>query len=589
MRSGLRRSEEDLTVEHVSNLAMAGLTLRDREERGDQHKHRLNMSRFFDGSASTMEKPRWWISMPGNRRNVMWDVMGAIFVLYDCFMIPLRVFDPPTTTFIRIIEWIGIVYWTGNIPVTLTLGYVVDGQAVMEPYRIFVHYLKTWFIVDLTVLPFDWTFAIMDLVTEETSDNGEVVKLLRAFRLIRTARLIRLLKLKWILEAIDDVFESEMGGIWMKILKMVLLLLAINHLIACVWFLLADSNEDSADSWLSQGLESRDWDYKYVTAFHWSITQFTPASMEIVPQNMTERTFTIAVVVFALVGFSYVVGSITGSLGQLRSMSEHTVKEFWKLRMFLKRHKVEGPLALRIKRFVEFEFQRQQKMMPLETVGVLRLLSEQMMSELQAAINIPHMAVHPLFQLLRDKSSLVMHRICNTALGHKQLAPGDLLFMPGEQASCMYFLTTGRLWYRRSTSTDDEAGRGEWVEADEDWITEPGIWLAEWEHLGSATATRPSSVIKLRSEHLYEVMRACPPAFWRFLKEYATRFLRWLDETPFEELSDIFQGDLNSDLIKGFIPDGAAPQPVSESPTAKAAENFLGNHFRRMSRVFVNE
>ena len=32
-------------------------------------------------------------------------------------------------------------------------------------------------------------------------------------------------------------------------------------------------------------------------------------------------------VVFALVGFSYVVGSITGSLGQLRSMSEHTVKD----------------------------------------------------------------------------------------------------------------------------------------------------------------------------------------------------------------------------------------------------------------------
>lgn len=46
------------------------------------------------------------------------------------------------------------------------------------------------------------------------------------------------------------------------------------------------------------------------------------------------------------------------------------------------------------------------------------------MSELQAAINIPHMAVHPLFHTLRDQSSVMMHRICNTALGHKQLAPG---------------------------------------------------------------------------------------------------------------------------------------------------------------------
>ncbi|CAL1127433.1 unnamed protein product [Cladocopium goreaui] len=596
-RAGLRR-EDSVRLEHVTNLAMAGLSVRDREDGENQHldKESNKLSRLMTSDqleADQPKKPPWFVSLPGNRRNVFWDVVGAIFVLYDCFMIPLRVFNPPVTTMVVTTEWMGLLYWTFNIPVTLTLGYVVDGQAIMDPYRIFIHYLKTWFIVDATVLPFDWTFAIMDLVAEESSGDGEVVKLLRAFRLVRTARLIRLLKLKWILEAIDDIFESEMAGIWMKIVKMVLLLLAINHIIACVWYLLAIGHEDIQRTWLSQeDLDRAEWDYKYACAFHWSITQFTPASMEIAPQNMSERTFTIAVVVFALVGFSYVVGSITGSLGQLRSMSEHTVKEFWKLRMFLKRHRVPPPLALRIKRFVEFEFQRQQKMMPLETVGVLKLLSEQMMSELQAAINIPHMSVHPLFQQLRDKSSLVMHRICNTALGHKQLAPGDLLFMPGEQASCMYFLTTGRLWYRRSLpdENDEVEGKGEWVEADEDWITEPGIWLAEWEHLGSATATRPSSVIKLRSEHLYEVVRQCPPALCKFLKEYATRFLRWLDETEFEDLSDIFQGDLNSDLIMGFIPNSDNTDNMAgvseESLKAAGENNFLGNQFRRMSRVF---
>lgn len=597
-RAGLRR-DASVRLDSVTNLAMAGLSLRDREEAEKEQDIGSNkMTRLMTEDVGRQDqptqKPPWWVSMPGNRRNVFWDVFGAIFVLYDCFMIPLRVFNPPVTPMVVTTEWLGLLYWTFNIPVTLTLGYVVDGQAIMDPYRIWIHYLKTWFVVDATVLPFDWTFAIIDLVAEENSGDGDVVKLLRAFRLVRTARLIRLLKLKWILEAIDDIFESEMAGIWMKIVKMVLLLLAINHIIACVWYLLAIGHQDIEQTWLSQDrLERAEWDYKYATAFHWSITQFTPASMEIAPQNMSERTFTIAVVVFALVGFSYVVGSITGSLGQLRSMSEHTVKEFWKLRLFLKRHKVPPPLALRIKRFVEFEFQRQQKMMPLETVGVLQLLSEQMMSELQAAINIPHMAVHPLFQQLRDKSSLVMHRICNTALGHKQLAPGDLLFMPGEQASCMYFLTTGRLWYRRSIpDTQDEVveGKGEWVEADEDWITEPGIWLAEWEHLGSATATRPSSVIKLRSEQLYEVVRQCPPAFWKFLKEYATRFLKWLDETEFEDLSDIFQGDLNSDLIMRFIPNSETIAPVndSEEGSLKAAmpeKNFLGK-LRGMGLAF---
>ena len=40
--------------------------------------------------------------------------------------------------------------------------------------------------------------------------------------------------------------------------------------------------------------------------------EFTPASMSVNPTNLAERIFAVSVVVFALVGFSYLVGSITG-------------------------------------------------------------------------------------------------------------------------------------------------------------------------------------------------------------------------------------------------------------------------------------
>lgn len=44
------------------------------------------------------------------------------------------------------------------------------------------------------------------------------------------------------------------------------------------------------------------------------------------PVPQVESSFAIFVVVFALVGFSYVVGSILGSLAQLRSMTEQSAK-----------------------------------------------------------------------------------------------------------------------------------------------------------------------------------------------------------------------------------------------------------------------
>merc|ERR1719414_2266156 len=98
-----------------------------------------------------------------------------------------------------------------------------------------------------------------------------------------------------------------------------------------------------------------------MTAFHWSITQFTPASMSVQPTNLVERTFAVAVVVCALVGFSYVVGSITGSLTQLRGIHEEESKIFWELRRYLKRNKVNPELSYRIQRYCEHAWHSQQE------------------------------------------------------------------------------------------------------------------------------------------------------------------------------------------------------------------------------------
>merc|ERR1719159_1675251 len=101
-----------------------------------------------------------------------------------------------------------------------------------------------------------------------------------------------------------------------------MMLLVINHIICCIWFWIADTIADG-DTWIKVfNFDQANWAYQYWTSFHWSITQFTPASMHVQPQNLLERCFAVVVVVFALVGFSYIVGSITGSLNQLRSMQE---------------------------------------------------------------------------------------------------------------------------------------------------------------------------------------------------------------------------------------------------------------------------
>ncbi|CAE8593573.1 unnamed protein product [Polarella glacialis] len=329
---------------------------------------------------------------------------------------------------LKVMDWMCMVFWTLNIFAMLTEG---DFACVMTPASILVHYLRTWAIVDLILVVPDWIYTVAI-----QSDAGSSSNVLRIARLFRTLRFLRLLKLKWIIDAINDLLDSEVTAIFVNVVKMVLLLLAINHLIACIWYSIALlSGEAGQPNWLHHhGFDRATWSYKYLVAFHWSLTRFAPASMQVQPQNEWERTFAIFIVVFALVGFSCFVGSITASLLQLRSMSAEADGKIWQLRHFLRRSAVPIALSLRIQRFVQHADKKQGQQMPIQKVEVLSLLSGQLARELNCALNLPHMSLHPLFKFLNEVSSITMQWIAATAVERMIMARGDMLFLPGEKA-----------------------------------------------------------------------------------------------------------------------------------------------------------
>ncbi|CAE8596869.1 unnamed protein product [Polarella glacialis] len=447
------------------------------------------------------------IAFPGSLSRVCWDLIGAALILYDLFVIPMKVFDPPETLVTITMDWFTLLFWTLNVANTLTVGFVTGGNTVMSPLLILKNYLKRWFLIDCIVLVPDWAFT----VASSGADSGsESIKMLRILRLARTARLLRLFKLKWILDRINDYLDSEFGSIITDVVKMVVLLVTINHFIACAWFAIGNQNSNTdEDSWIkAHGFQRSDWKYQYMTAFHWSITQFTPAGMEVQPHNMSERSFTVSVVIFALVGFSYMVGSITGSLAQLRSMSAGATKEFWLLRRFLKRNSVPMTLSLRIQRFVEHAHKRQQQTMSITQVKILSLLSEQLMEELQCAINLPHLNVHPLFQFLNGFSTITMQRLAKDAVGRVRMAKGDTLFLPNQKATCMYFIASGGVEYTR---TFEEKAVREFLDAGEDWIAEPIMWTPSWIHVGEAKAVTESELLCVKPKTFEDILSLVGP------------------------------------------------------------------------------
>uniref|UniRef100_A0A7S1A850 Ion transport domain-containing protein n=1 Tax=Noctiluca scintillans TaxID=2966 RepID=A0A7S1A850_NOCSC len=105
------------------------------------------------------------------------------------------------------------------------------------------------------------------------------------------------------------------------IVVMIACIVFFNHYIACGWIWLGQSDTYES-TWLRRqsSLEHGVSTYQYATALHWSLTQFTPASMDVSATNIVERVYSILVLLFALVTFTSFVSSITTSMTYLRKM-----------------------------------------------------------------------------------------------------------------------------------------------------------------------------------------------------------------------------------------------------------------------------
>eukprot|EP00928_Gymnodinium_smaydae_P028032 TRINITY_DN21494_c0_g1_i1.p1 TRINITY_DN21494_c0_g1~~TRINITY_DN21494_c0_g1_i1.p1 ORF type:complete len:809 (-),score=148.05 TRINITY_DN21494_c0_g1_i1:160-2586(-) len=491
---------------------------------------------------------RHFIAYPSSPRRLAWDLIGAFLIFYDLIMIPVtQVFDPPDYTFVAFMETTSLLFWTFNMAASLLVGYTKDGVIIMVPGMILTNYIKTWFAIDVAVVVPDWAFTI---AASDSNSGGESVKLLRVLRLVRMARLLRLLKLRKTLNKFNEMIDSEYTSIICNIIQMILLLLVINHLVGCLWFAMG-SWLQMESNWVTEfHFHDDHWFYQYLTSLHWSITQFTPASMHVQPMNEYERLFAIIIVVFALVGFSYVVGSITGSLAQLRAMQEDATKQFWNLRRYLKQNKVPLALSHRISKYLEHAWATQQTKLPVKSVPILGLLSEQLTCELQSELYVPHLSIHPFFSHLNMTSSVTMNRLANNAILRKALARDDVLFHLAENATNMYIVVDGRLIYDRIDDQGDTLNT-EMVDKGEDWIAEPVLWLQQWPHLGSLQAMTESDLLLVIPQRFSEIL-TLNPRVHKLACRYCANYLEWLQNVEQSGLSDISQGEDVGPMLERF-------------------------------------
>eukprot|EP00931_Biecheleriopsis_adriatica_P040521 TRINITY_DN23223_c0_g1_i1.p1 TRINITY_DN23223_c0_g1~~TRINITY_DN23223_c0_g1_i1.p1 ORF type:complete len:686 (-),score=124.61 TRINITY_DN23223_c0_g1_i1:118-2175(-) len=498
---------------------------------------------------------------PNSLVRVCWDIAGLILIVYDVFAIPFTVaFDAPDVPFTIFMSWFTLLFWTWDMVMSNVTAFYKHGELMVKMRDIFKNYMKTWLIIDLLVVVPDWAMKLSSAGSGE--DFAEVARLLRSLRAMRTLRLLRLLKLQKLLLMVYDLVDSEYMFILMEMMRSIAFIIVLNHVIACAWFVMGKIGMEAGDfNWLEHTGQYRVIDgslvWKYTTAVHWSLTQFTPASMDVFARNVPERVLSIIVLFFSVLVFSSVIGQVTTLMTALRSLQGDNKKQLWLLRRFLLYKKVDSTTRTRILRYLEHRMSETRDHLKQTDIPILMMLSEPLQTLLGYELRQRLIIQHCIFVSIDANMHPIMQRVCSDVLKIIALAALDIVFSEGELARNFSFMKAGEWVYKRPRHDSQEVSTEAVSEGH--WISEACMWT-DWFHRGQLFAEEPGELCCIEPASFAIVMKVHPWP-WNFCKNYARRFVELLSSLERDQLSDML------------------PDMVAESALEVAKEHLEAAHY----------
>mmetsp|Transcript_107891 Transcript_107891/g.270580 ORF Transcript_107891/g.270580 Transcript_107891/m.270580 type:complete len:917 (+) Transcript_107891:146-2896(+) len=510
------------------------------------------------------------IMRPSSRIAVAWDAFTIMTLLWDLIVIPLQAYPLPASDLWEGMEILATITWTTDIIFSFLKGYEVRGDVEMNPRAIMQHYVRTWFVFDISLVSVDWVLLVVR--------SGNLVDWLRFSRFRRALRLLRLARLvkhgqRFL--AVTNFIQSEDSLVIFRIVWLLIALIAINHFISCGWYAIG-SLDLYDDQWTDKAFdeEKQNFFYNYTTSFHWSVTQFTPASMEVTPRNPMERCYNIVCIFLGLMMFSSFVSSMTNSMTYLTKRNLEKRQQRDVLMNYMNARCISLDLRSDITVCLGTKGTITRRAVCENNVASLKSLPEVLLERLHIEVQVPILEGHALFNHLHKEDTAFVHRLCHHAMSERALAAGEELFRFGVRCEKMYIMVNGTGKYT--------VGYGEEAPIEvrtRQWISEASLWVT-WEHRGRFNAATVCELSELNAAEFqtFSTRSRFLTELQRYARLYAAHAER--ENGVAEAISDLWGQRLRvMDLTqKAFRDEEAAGD---ENPANKLMLLWTGKEFTK--------
>lgn len=562
---------------------------------GDEDQNHVSLAEALD-DAPEVEEPKAdnricsYPLRPDSVTRIIWDSLSMILVLYDVIVLPLHFLElPEDDPFLSTMAWITRLFWTLDMFVSICSGYIQNnGDMVLRPKLIVLHYLKTWFLLDIFVVTIDWVELWGGSSSASSTSDAARARFIRGSRGFRALRMLRLLRILRVrnLVLLSGILElnsvnSEKLQLGVSVLKIVTGLLMMAHFIGCLWYGLGEATADAySRSWtLTNSLQEAGLAEKYIASIHWSCAQLVGGMDEFVPAHPLERFFAVSVLIFTFMVSLFVLSNLTTAMTKLFLLSQEHEEGMRTLRTFLCQNRISTGLASRIALSVKHSLSAKANI-PHSEVSLLQNVSALLQSELYLVIYGRTLMHHVFFSKYTELCPQVMRKVCTLAISTATVMKGDIVFEEGEQPEhpAMYILADGSMVYLSYTGQIGKISNPGCDFSACHYISEATLWTT-WVHMGTLKAIDPQVSLLVLDAYKFQQLAM------EFLhtnmdpKIYATNFVKLLNRRIAEKevITDISMELPDTMLSQDFSASEAIKQKalVQRSGSAMSEVNVV--------------
>ncbi|XP_022278697.1 potassium voltage-gated channel subfamily H member 4 isoform X2 [Canis lupus familiaris] len=374
----------------------------------------------------------------------VWDGLILLATFYVAVTVPYNVCflgddDTPITSRHTLVSDIAVeMLFILDIILNFRTTYVSQsGQVVSAPRSIGLHYLATWFFVDLiAALPFDLLYVFNITVTS-------------LVHLLKTVRLLRLLRLLQKLER-----YSQCSAVVLTLLMSVFALLA--HWMACIWYVIGRREMEANDpllwdiGWLHELGKRLEEPYvngsaggpsrrsAYIAALYFTLSSLTSVGFGNVCANTdAEKIFSICTMLIGALMHAVVFGNVTAIIQRMysrRSLYHSRMKD---LKDFIRVHRLPRPLKQRMLESFQTTWAVNSG---IDANELLRDFPDELRADIAMHLNREILQL-PLF----GAASRGCLRALSLHIKTSFCAPGEYLLRRGDALQAHYYVCSGSL------------------------------------------------------------------------------------------------------------------------------------------------